>query len=100
MNIKLHKSFAVHPGPWLRRNIVEPYKLTQAEAAKALGVTRVALSNVLNGKAALSPEMAIRFEKGFGVKAATILRMQAAYDLAQATEKAKSIKVRRIPEPA
>lgn len=100
MSIKLHKSFAVHPGPWLRRNIVEPYKLTQADAAKGLGVTRVALSNVLNGKAALSPEMAIRFEKGFGVKAATMLRMQAAYDLAQATEKAKSIKVKRIPEPA
>lgn len=100
MSIKLHKSFAVHPGPWLRRNIVEPYKLTQADAAKGLGVTRVALSNVLNGKAALSPEMAIRFEKGFGVNAATVLRMQAAYDLAQATEKAKSIKVKRIPEPA
>ena len=47
MAIKLHKSFALHPGSWLRRNFVEPYGLTQADVAERLGVTRVALSNLL-----------------------------------------------------
>lgn len=100
MAIKLHRSFALHPGPWLRRNVVEPYRLTQAETADHLGVTRVALSNLLNGKSALSPEMAIRFEKMFGISAATILRMQSAYDLAQAEAVADTIKVERVAEPA
>ena len=99
MAIKLHNSFALHPGPWLRRNFVEPDGLTQTEAAARLGVTRVALSNLLNGKAALSPEMAIRFEKAFGVSAKTLLRMQSAYDLAQAQSVAKAIKVERIDPP-
>lgn len=96
MAINLHKSFALHPGPWLRRNFVEPYGLTQADAAGRLGVTRVALSNLLNGKAALSPEMAIRFEKAFGVSAKTLLRMQSAHDLVQAQASAKNIRVKRI----
>lgn len=96
MAIKLHSSFALHPGPWLRRNFVEPYGLTQADAAEHLGVTRVALSNLLNAKAALSPEMAIRFEKAFGVSAKTLLRMQSAHDLARAQDAAKAIKVSRI----
>jgi addiction module HigA family antidote len=99
MAIKLHKSFALHPGPWLRRNFVEPYSLTQSETAERLGVTRVALSNLLNGKSALSPEMAIRFEKAFGVSAKTLLRMQSAYDLSQAQSAAKAIEVARIDPP-
>lgn len=99
MAIKLHDSFALHPGPWLRRNFVEPYGLTQADAAERLGVTRVALSNLLNGKAALSPEMAIRFEKAFGVSAKTLLRMQSAHDLARAKSAAGTINVRRIELP-
>jgi addiction module HigA family antidote len=78
MAIQLHSSFALHPGPWLLRNFIEPCHLTQCDAAERLGVTRVALSNLLNGKSALSPEMAIRFEQGFGVSAKTLLRMQAA----------------------
>lgn len=99
MAIKLHKSIVVHPGPWLRRNFVEPYSLTQAECAERLGVTRVALSNLLNGKSALSPEMAIRFEKAFRVSAKTLLRMQSSHDLARTQAAAKNIKVRRIAKP-
>ena len=99
MAIKLHQSFALHPGPWLRRNFVEPYRLTQADAAMRLGVTRVALSNLLNGKSALSPEMAIRFEQAFGVSAKTLLRMQSAHDLAAAQKAADDIKVDRIEPP-
>lgn len=100
MAIKLHSSLAVHPGPWLRRNAVVPFGMNVSETAKHLGVTRPAVSNLLNGKASLSPEMAIRFEKAFGISAATMLRMQAAYDLAQAERVADKIKVERIPEPA
>ena len=58
------------------------------------------MSNLLNGKAALSPEMAIRFEKAFGIPAATMLRMQAGWDLARAEMRADEIKVERWPEAA
>ena len=64
--------------------------------ARHLHVTRQAMSNVLNGNAGLSAEMAIRFEKGFGIRADTMLRMQAAHDLAQARAREKDIKVDRI----
>ena len=100
MAIKLHPSIFVHPGVWLRHEIVEPYGLTVSKVAEHLGVTRPAMSNLLNGKAALSPEMAIRFEKGFGIPAATMLRMQAGYDLAQAELRADEIKVGRWPAAA
>lgn len=96
MAIKLHSRFAIHPGPWLRRNFVEAFGLTQAKVAEHLGVTRLAVSNLLNAKSALSPEMAIRFEKAFGVSAKTLLRMQSAHDLARARDSAKTIKVDRI----
>lgn len=84
MATTLHSSFAVHPGEWLRAEIVEPHGLGITALAQALHVTRQALSNLLNGHAGLSAEMAIRFEKAFGLNAATLVRMQAAHDLAQA----------------
>lgn len=99
MPVKLHDRFALHPGPWLRRNFIEPYGLTQTDAAERLGVTRVALSNLLNGKSALSPEMAIRFAQAFGVSAQTLLRMQAAHDLVRAQAAAKAVRVERIEPP-
>ena len=86
MAIKLHKSFAVHPGEWLRAELVEPFGLNVTQAAGKLHVTRQAMSNLLNGHQGLSAEMAIRFEKAFGVLADTLMRMQAAYELAQARE--------------
>lgn len=100
MAIKLHPSFAVHPGEWLRTEFVEPYGLNVTLTAKKLGVTRQAMSNLLNGSAGLSAEMAIRFEKAFGVHADTLLRMQAAHDLAQARAHEKNIKVQRIASAA
>ena len=83
MAIKVHPSIFVRPGPWLRREIIDHYKLSIRRIAEHLGVTRPAMSNLLNGKAALSPEMAIRFEKAFGISAAMMIRMQAAWNLAQ-----------------
>jgi addiction module HigA family antidote len=96
MAIKLHASFAVHPGTWLRTEIVEPHGLSVTVAAEKLGVTRQAMSNLLNGHAGLSAEMAVRFEKGFGVRADTLLRMQAAHDLATVRAHEADIKVSRI----
>ena len=65
------------------------------EAAKALGVTRPALSALLNGRAALSPEMALRIEKAFGPKMDTLLRMQTAFEIAETRKQEKNIKVKR-----
>lgn len=99
MAIKVHDSFAVHPGPWLRAEVIEPYGLNVTTAAAHLRVTRAAMSNLLNGRAALSPEMAIRFEIAFGVPAATLVRMQAAHDLVAAKKLASGLTIKRLPKP-
>ena len=96
MVIKLHPSFAVHAGVWLRSEIVEPHGLTVSAAAEKLGVSRQAMSSLLNGRAGISAEMAIRFEKAFGLRADSLLRMQAAHDLAEARRHEKDIKVQKI----
>lgn len=96
MAIKLHASFAVHPGGWLKTEIVEPAHLSVTQLARHLGVTRQALSALLNGKAGLSAEMAIRFEKAFGLHADTLLRMQSAHDIANAREHADEIEIKRL----
>ena len=96
MAISLHPSFAVHPGLWLREELVEPNGLNVTVVAAKLRVTRQAMSNLLNANAGLSAEMAIRFEKAFGVRAETLLRMQAAHDLARARRDEKRIKIERV----
>jgi addiction module HigA family antidote len=93
MAIKLHTSFAVHPGQWLRSEIVDPAGLSVTALAERLHVTRQAASNLLNGNAGLSAEMAIRFEKAFGLKADTLMRMQAAHELADARTRQDEIVV-------
>ena len=84
-----------HPGEIIRHEILEPLELTVTDAAKALGVTRPALSNVLNARAALTPEMALRIEKAFGPKMDHLMRIQLAYELAQARARANDIRVER-----
>jgi addiction module HigA family antidote len=86
MALKMHASLAVHVGDWLKTEIVEPHGINVAALARHFGVSRQALSTLLNGHASLSADMAIRFEKAFGVKADTLMRMQTSYDLAQARE--------------
>ena len=81
----------VHPGRVVRHDCLEPLGLTVTAAAKALGVTRQALNNVVNGKAGISPEMAIRLSKAFGSTPETWLRMQLAYDLADALKNEANI---------
>lgn len=89
-----------HPGRMLRDDI-EALNLSVAEAAKGLGITRQQLYNVLNGKSAISPEMAVRLEQGIGSAAETWLALQQAYDLAQARQRTPKIEVSRLkPKPA
>ena len=88
-----------HPGLSVRHDCIESLGLTITGAARALGVTRQALNNLVNCKAAISPEMAIRLDKAFGGGADTWLRLQAAYDLAQAEKHASKIKVQRVAAP-
>src|SRR5690349_10478483 len=85
-----------HPGDFIRTEIIKPAGLSVTAAAVALGVSRPALSSLLNSKAALSGEMALRIEKAFGVKMDTLMRMQAAYDIARTRKRAKTIRVRRF----
>jgi addiction module HigA family antidote len=96
MSIKRHASFAVHPGEWLRAELVEAHSLSVTVAAEKLNVSRRALSRLLNGKAGVSAQMAIRFEKAFSLLADTLMRMQAAYELAQARTQEGGIHVDRI----
>lgn len=85
-----------HPGLSVRADCLEPLGLSVTKAAKILGVSRQALDNLIHGKAAISPEMAIRLDKAFGGGAETWLRLQAAYDLVQAKKHASGIKVERV----
>ena len=84
-----------HPGDFIRTEIVEPAGLS-VTAAAALQVSRPTLSSLLNGKAGLSGDMALRIEKAFGVNMDTLMRMQASYDIAQTRKREKQIRVRRI----
>jgi addiction module HigA family antidote len=96
MAIQLHDSFFTHPGFWLKTEIIDAHQLQIVDAAKRLNVTRQALSALVNGRAGLSAEMAIRFEKVFGLDAATSLQMQTRYDLAQARARADEIVVEGV----
>jgi len=89
-----------HPGDFIRTEIVDPAGMSVTATAVALGVSRPALSSLLNGKASLSGEMALRIEKAFGVKMDTLMRMQSAYDIAQTRKREKEVQVRRIRSAA
>jgi len=83
-----------HPGRFIKTEVIEPLGLSVTEAARVLGVARPGLSALLNGRAALSPTMALRIEKAFGPKMDTLLRMQTAYEIAKAREHERDIKVK------
>ncbi|MXW86107.1 MAG: HigA family addiction module antidote protein [Boseongicola sp. SB0673_bin_14] len=82
-----------HPGGFVKSEIVEAMGLTVTRAATALGVTRPALSALLNERASLSPEMALRIEKVFGVSMDTLLRMQTSYDIARTRRRESEIEL-------
>jgi addiction module HigA family antidote len=87
-----------HPGYSIKDSCLEPLGLSVTTAAKALGIARHTLSRVLNGHAGISADMAIRFEKAGWSNADHWLRLQVAYDLAQARQHERNIKVKRFPE--
>jgi addiction module HigA family antidote len=85
-----------HPGVSVRINCLAPLGLSVTAGAKALGVTRHALNNVVNGKSGISPEMAIRLSNAFGSRPEVWLGMQLDYDLAQARRRKGDIRVKRV----
>jgi addiction module HigA family antidote len=90
----------VHPGRFLRTEIIEAHGLSVTEAAKILRVSRPTLSSLLNAKSDLSGEMALRFEKAFGVDMETLMRMQNSFDIARTRNGEKKIRVERyVPQP-
>jgi len=96
MALTLHPSLAVHPGDWLKSEIVDAHGVSINRLAASFHVTRQTLSNLFNGHTALSADMAIRFEKAFGIKADTLMRMQTAYDMAQTRTHADELIVDRV----
>jgi addiction module HigA family antidote len=100
MALKMHPSIRVHPGPWLRRNVVDHYGMTVSQVAGHLGVSRQNMSLLLNGHAGLTAMMALRFEKAFGISADALLRIQVAYDLAQAQLSGNEPDVKRVKRAA
>ena len=89
-----------HPGRFIREEILDALNLSVGQAADALGVQRAPLSDLLNGKGSLSPEMALRVEKAFGVDMALLLRMQAWFDTCAMRQRSDEIHVARYGGPA
>ncbi len=88
-----------HPGRFVRTEVIDPLGLTVGQAAEALGITRQALSSLLNGHVSLTPEMAIRIEKAFGFSMEKLVQLQTSYDVAQARARQGDIRVARyIPK--
>ena len=100
MALTMHPSVFVHPGPWLRRTYVDHYGLTVTQVSANLGVSRQNMSMFLNGHASLSATMAMRFEKAFAISADTLMRMQAAYDIAQARLREGELGLERVKKVA
>ena len=96
MALPMHPSLAVHPGDWLKSEVVDPHGVSINRLAASFRVTRQTLSNLFNGHTALSAEMAIRFEKAFGIKAYTLMRMQMTFDMAKARARAGDIMVDEV----
>ena len=85
-----------HPGEVLRQLCLEPLKLTVTDAARSLGVSRKALSSILNGRAGISPEMAVRLSIAFNTSSESWLTQQVQYDLWHAEKNRKSLRVEKL----
>jgi antitoxin HigA-1 len=88
-----------HPGDFVRTEILDGFGLSVSKAAGILGVRRATLSDLVNGKASMSPEMALRFEKAFGMSMDTLLRMQAWHDAQSMRQRSRRIAVKRFSPP-
>ncbi|MBI4828657.1 MAG: HigA family addiction module antidote protein [Nitrospinae bacterium] len=90
--MSIRMKYPVHPGAFMKEEVLEPLRLTVTDAAAVLGITRAALSAFLNERTKLSPDMAIRIEKAFKLKMDTMMRMQNSFDIAEARRRAPTIK--------
>lgn len=84
----------IHPGAHLREHCIDANNLSVTDAASILGVRRQTLSNLLNCKSSITPEMALRFEKAFGIKMDALLKMQTEYEIERMRAKAHNIDVK------
>lgn len=100
MALNMHDSLAIHVGSWLKTEVVDPSGLSVSALARHFSVSRQALSRLLAGNTRLSADLAIRFEKAFGVTADTLLRMQLGYEIAQARAHEDEIQVMRWKQPS
>lgn len=100
MAITLHPSILVHPGLWLKEEIVKPHQMTVTQVSEMLDVSRQNMSLFLNGHASLTALMALRFEKAFGISADTLMRMQAAFEIAQARLREGELGLERVKKVA
>ena len=94
MSMQMHNP--PHPGEVLRDLCLDPMGLSVTEAADALGISRKTLSSILNGRAGISPEMAIRLSKAFDTSPESWLNQQQQYDLWQALQSGADIKVKKF----
>ncbi|TVR97904.1 MAG: addiction module antidote protein, HigA family [Trueperaceae bacterium] len=95
-NTGIRVKHPAHPGAFVKHEVLEPLGLSVTDAARLLGVTRAALSALLNERSSLSPEMAMRIEKAFGVSMDTLLRMQLSVDIAQTRHRFGDLDVARF----
>lgn len=93
--IAMRMKHTPHPGDLIRTEIIEAFGLSVSKAAEILKVRRATLSNLLNGKTALTADMALRIEKAFGPDMDHLLRMQLAYDVAKTKQRARDIAIKR-----
>ena len=100
MAIKVHSSFAIHPGIWLKEAVVAPTGLSVLALAEKLDVARPTLSKLLNGHAGLSSEMALRLKRHSALNADTLMRMQIAHEMTEAREHLDELRVDRVLEAA
>lgn len=96
MAIKVHSSFAMPAGVWLKEAVIIPEKVRIGELAKNLDISRQTLSAILNGRLSLPPYLAVRMETVLGISANTLMRMQGIYEMVQAQEAEKSFKAPRM----
>jgi addiction module HigA family antidote len=85
-----------HPGELIKELCIEPLGLSVTDAAKALGISRKTLSSIINGKAGISPEMAVRLSIAFNTSSESWLNQQSQYDLWQAEQRRGELKVKRL----
>ncbi|ETC99223.1 HigA family addiction module antitoxin [Asaia sp. SF2.1] len=99
MALKMHSSIAVHVGDWIKTELFEPQNIRINTVAEHLGVSRQAISAILNGRCGLTAEMASRFEKVFDIRSETLMRMQSTFDLAQARTHTRNLCIQHFCLP-